>query len=162
MANRNKMLNAEETNEVMMTLDGTFDKEARQAEWAYSEEELLDERVAKRWAHIEWDHSTDVYHDKRLVGDTHPREYVVFGIDGDTETHYVNPVYAVTTFSTKHEAMEHIRKCVKEVIRKHPDMWIKERDVRPDYFELRLEGRGEVLFVMQAVVPNGAMDISEL
>jgi len=162
MANRNKMLNAEETKEAMMTLDGTFDKEARQAEWAYSEEELLDERISKVWANVEYDLSSDVYYDKRLVGDMHPRKYVVFGVDGDTETHYVNPVCAVAEFSTKHKAMEHIRKCVKEVIRKRPKMWIKERFVHPDHFELRLDGQGEILFVMQAVVVNGAMDLSKL
>lgn len=99
--------------------------------------------------------------DKRLIGDNHKKEWIVSLIDGDTETHYVQPVISEAVFDTKHEAMEEARYVIDAFRRLNPDnAEIKERYDYEDFVQIKLEWCGEYWLTVRCVVKGGTIDLS--
>ena len=101
------------------------------------------------------------YNDKRLIGDTHEKEWIVSLINGDTETHYVQPVIREAVYSNKHTAMEEMRRIVNAILRSYPSCYIDERSDRADLTEIKIEGEHEYWITTRCVVKHGYIDLSD-
>ena len=100
------------------------------------------------------------YKDKRLIGDTHQKEWIVSFIDGDTETHYVQPVIGEATFDGKHEAMEEMRRIVNAIRNAYPKCYIDDRYDSEDFSSIKIEGTHEYWITVRCVVKHGYIDLS--
>ena len=148
-------------DDAQMMLEGTYWKDEKCADFFYEDEHLAEESVDNDTPDI---HTYDnEYFDKRLKDDFHKKYlYVVCGILGNTETHYVQPVRTVSVFETKHEAMQCVRASLIKLRLKMPTLTQTERYDFADYTEIRLDGYGEVLITVHKVLPGGFIDIDRL
>lgn len=164
MANRFKHnpINKQDIEDVQMFLDGTYWNDIPCADFYYEGEEIAEERVENISAY----HHCNVekeYRDKRIEDDTRQKMWIVNAIDGDTETHYVNPVRTSAVFSDKHSAMECVRGTEMKLALKFGHIETIERIDMADYVEIRFEAAGaEIMLTVQSVIPNGWIDYESL
>lgn len=153
-----KRFSNEEIVEVEMLLDGTYYDELPNAEFFIDEETRKENRIkeAKRNMDIRY---YEEYENKHFENDIsiQKAEWVVLLMNGDTETHYVNPVISAAKFSTKHEAMECVRKLVNELILKYDNLYVDERTDFKDTCTYRLEGNQS--FIVHAKAVYGRIDV---
>ena len=154
-------LSKTDLEDVQKIVDGTYWNDERCADFYYSDEYLAEESLDND-SPCAFMHENE-YFDSRLKDDSHEEyKYVVCGILGDTETHYIQPVKTVGVFDTKHDAMCCVRASLLKLRIKYPNLKQTERRDFADYTEIRLTGHGEVLFTVHKVIPGGYINIDTL
>ena len=164
MANRfkNNPISRQDIEDAQMFLDGTYWDDIPCADFCYENKELAEKRVDNMTVRYHCDAENE-YRDKRIKGDTRQKMWIVNAINGDTETHYVQPIRASAVFSDKHSAMECIRGTEMKLALKFGHIETLERVDMADYIEIRLEIAGaEIILTAQAVIPNGWIDCEHL
>ena len=163
MANRFKKnpISKSDMEDVQMYLDGTYADNIPCADFYRSEEETATQEIENTPVEHSYCYENE-YRDKRIKDDTRAKQWIVNGILGDTETHYVQPVKTSAVFPDKHSAMECIRATIRKLNLKFGNGFIDERIDMADYVEIRFICGREYILTAQAVIPGGFLDIEKL
>ncbi len=104
------------------------------------------------------------FFDKRLENDKNEKGFVLMLVDGDIETHYVQPVKSVAYYDSKSDAdlelnylLNHLKKFAED-----GEEIIEEKHEYEDRLCIQVEGRhiGEWWIVLQTVVKSGTLNLS--